>query len=252
MKRKSELKLKYVIRTSIVFISLLGGFLRAQDIPTTYKDASKYIDKRAKEIQKIEDQNIALNQFNALLDTATKCCPQQAAKIKASMGVVLLRANYSDSALKAFKEVLLDFSQLGDTSGLLNTLNNIGVIYKDLGMYDSAMFYQIKSLSQAEKFRIPDVSSQLLNIGNLYSHMQNSDKALTYFRKCMIEALKFKNYRVLANCYLSAGVEFKLLKSDSAHFYQNKALNLGKELGDSIVIANSLVNMARIHTQNSL
>jgi tetratricopeptide (TPR) repeat protein len=70
------------------------------------------------------------------------------------------------NALQAWKEALAIFSTTGNKVGASNMLNNIGVIYYNKSMEDSAQDYYLKSLKVAEEIKDTlRIATALTNVG---------------------------------------------------------------------------------------
>ncbi|MEO6315492.1 MAG: ATP-binding protein [Chitinophagaceae bacterium] len=71
-----------------------------------------------------------------------------------------------------------------DLSSVITAYGNLGAIYNQLGLPDSALFYLKKGLSYAKPVEGKiDLSSFYSNMGNVYYEKKEFDKALGYFQR---------------------------------------------------------------------
>ena len=133
--------------------------------------------------------------------------------------------NYYDQALKIKIEALGN-----DDPSIGITLNNIGIVYYQLGNngkaiehYEKALQVKIKQLGDQH----PRVSDSYFNIGSVYARDDNFDKAIAFFEKSI--AIDRKNEedqnRKLAH---------RLTSLSEAYFYKNK-LNLALKYGHQAI-----------------
>lgn len=97
-----------------------------------------------------------------------------------------IKGNYVE-ALQAWKEALEVFNAHGIKVGSSNMLSNIGVVYYNKSLEDSAQDYYLKSLKVAEELKDPlRIATALLNLGTVYSNKPATyDKALEYYLKAL-------------------------------------------------------------------
>ena len=96
-----------------------------------------------------------------------------------------LRKNYSNS-LKYFKMSLQIYKKQEDNVFQAHVYNDIGTVYYDLGIQDSALNYNTKSLALARKFGVGEAEGNaLLGLGKVYLAKQQLDKALRHFNSSL-------------------------------------------------------------------
>jgi len=128
-------------------------------------------------------------------------------------------------------------------------LNNIGVIYNNMGKYPEALDNYFKGYKIAEVIGDKKLQSSLLsNIGVVYDEQQNDDKAMEYYLKSKEIAQAENNKELLANNYNNMGGLF-IKKDDfkTALDYFLKALKIKQELGNKRSISNSLLNIGNLY-----
>lgn len=85
-------------------------------------------------------------------------------------------------ALEYSKEALELSIKLQYKRGLASSYNNLGVIFKNHGMYDRALDYYVKSVAINDSLKnIDGVAFSKNNIGTIYSVKGDSERALKYF-----------------------------------------------------------------------
>ncbi len=147
--------------------------------------------------------------------------------------------NYG-KALYHNKKSLYNSSKSGDSSFIVVDLHNLGLIYTNLEMYDSALLY----LRKTNKYEIlktgrPDPYS-LSNIGNVFIEQGEYDSALYYH----LEAYKYdmlddQKYLMCMDQQYISNTYFKLKQYEKAKSFANKSIKLAEELeATDIVIDN--------------
>jgi Signal transduction histidine kinase len=153
------------------------------------------------------------------------------------------------------KEFYLQCVQLSEgrneVGSLVNMYNNLGVIYTQLFMYDSARFYLNRAMKLGKPFeqtgRI-SLASTYNNMGNLYFKEKKYDDALYYFYHNRQEHLINKDLDGLwvANLNLAdAYIEKHLF--DSADRYAEEAMHLAQRLNSKSKEADTYAVMAKLH-----
>jgi tetratricopeptide (TPR) repeat protein len=122
--------------------------------------------------------------------------------------------------------------ELGDKSGEGADLNNIGVVYKNLGDYPKALDY----LKQALKIKkeIGDkrgIGNNLTNIGGVYQYLDDYPKALDYYQQALAIDKELGDKRGEGMDLTNIGVAYKYLGE-----YQKAK----KAFQDSVVIFENL------------
>lgn len=87
-----------------------------------------------------------------------------------------------------FKQVLKIFSQIGiaDRAGEAITLNNIGLVYKNLEQYNKALNHYEQALALFLQVINPLKKATVLNnIGELYLQLENYDKSFDYLQQSL-------------------------------------------------------------------
>jgi tetratricopeptide (TPR) repeat protein len=141
------------------------------------------------------------------------------AEILNSKGIVFLREEKFDQALKLFEEALHLRSAGGFGGGLgdAQTLNNIGVVYLKQRRYRQAEEPLRKSLDLSERIMgpsHPDITLTLGLLGKVYMHLGRYSAALDQYEKCLdilrnvrptLDARLAHTLQLIGDVYLKGG-----------------------------------------------
>jgi tetratricopeptide (TPR) repeat protein len=123
---------------------------------------------------------------------ATRAAAQKAS----DEGLALFKQQTAQSlqqAIVKLKEALVLWRQVGDKSGEAGTLNNIGLVYSDLGDKKQALQFYNPSLPLSRK--VGDKSGEattLSNIGLLYRDTKQPKQAITYLQQSVEITLQLR------------------------------------------------------------
>ncbi len=151
-------------------------------------------------------------------------------------------------AKKFYQQAAVLVREKGDIGSIISTYINLGVIYTQLNMYDSATYVLNEAMRMGEPYKKSmDLSSLYNNLGNLYFKKREFDTALEYFRD---------NYRThqaegnLSGFWVDnlniADVFTEQRVYDSALIYASKALRLAVQLDSKIKEADSYALLAKL------
>ena len=103
------------------------------------------------------------------------------AEINITRGNALFYSKGPEYGISSYKESYRLFSQAGDSAGLAKALNGLGVMFKKMAQYDSALTYYIQLVTLAEsKGYESTLGMGYLNLGILYQDLHELDKASHY------------------------------------------------------------------------
>ncbi len=149
-------------------------------------------------------------------------------------------------ALEKLKQVLEIYTQEGNRSGIIRTLNKIAVVYDAQSKYLKALeFYQeaFKN-AQQEKYN-ENISAIFSNIGLVYSQLGQYEQAIDFYQ----EALN-KNHPEKAKIFNNIGAIYHHLKEfPQALEYYQQALEVNRKNQDKIGIAKTLDNIGVIYRE---
>ena len=115
-----------------------------------------------------------------------------------------------------------------------NALRYIGIYYKNNGLYDKSLEFQLKSLKISEKLgNLKEVSGCYTNIANINYSQGLYDKAISFYMKSLKISEELKDKIGISNSYYNIGnVQSDLKQFDKAIEYYIKSLKISEELKD--------------------
>ena len=152
------------------------------------------------------------------------------------------------------KEFYLQCARISELGGkiptLINTYNNLAVIYTQLKQYDSSHFLLEKAVQLGKPLerqgRI-SLSSTYNNLGNLYFKEKKYDEALPYFRQNINKYLRESDLNGLWVARLNmADVYIEKRMFDSAALYAQSAMELAQRLESKSKEADSYSLLAKL------
>jgi len=148
---------------------------------------------------------------------------------------------YNEKALSIAKAT----SNMTFQSGILN---NLGNAYDKMGDKKIALTHKLQALALSEHAGDKkNTCSSLLNIGNLYKDIGDWTRANEFYEKALPLAENIKDEEVIGSTLLGLGeVQLKNKNSSIAKAYTNRALDMAKQKGLSILEANSWDNLSKI------
>jgi two-component system NarL family sensor kinase len=168
------------------------------------------------------------------------------AKLANTIGCYQLQKGNHDSAIFYFN-IGLSTAKVLKSEKIINAiLGNIGVSYSNKGAYAQALKYELESLSYYEQAKdMENVQRMNIVIGNTYYHMRQYKRALANFNKVYPVLRDMKSnmaaglFNSMALTYTDIGEYGKVLE------LQKKALEIHREQGDSLGVANTLNNLGK-------
>jgi len=154
-----------------------------------------------------------------------------------------------NKALKYFNKSLKISKKVNNKEGIATALNNMGIIYHNIGDIPKALEYFNKSLRiQEEIGDLYGVSWTLNNIGYIYENQYDVDKAKEYYNKALKNSENLNDRAGIVYSLNNIGYvyekENKLIK---ALEYYNNALKINNNLEDKSQISSSYLNIADIY-----
>lgn len=181
----------------------------------------------------------AIDYYLQSLDAARKLKNMEfeAAALTNLAGVYVEDMKQPQKAKEVYLECVTLNKQMGKANSLVKTYSNLGAIYDQLGLYDSALLFLEEGLRigkpLAEKGGA-DLSTLYNNFGNNWYFRKKYDKALVYFRDNYRQHLAEEGLAGkadlwfdalnMADCYSEKG------SFDSAGKYGDEALALARQL----------------------
>ncbi|MEM7106849.1 MAG: tetratricopeptide repeat protein [Bacteroidota bacterium] len=137
-------------------------------------------------------------------------------------------------ALEYSKEALELATLIDYQKGRAAALNNIGVVYKNQGVYDKALDNYIESIRISTN--LDDkllLASTMNNIGTVYSLKETYDKALIYYIESYETFVKLDKKEQMIGALNNIGNAYNVMgDEDKAMEYFDKAIKLTREIGN--------------------
>lgn len=144
--------------------------------------------------------------------------------------------------IEYFTRSLKIAEEIKDYKSMMNSYNNIGVIYYEQRNNEKAVEYYELSLKLAEKLNKKSaIAFALGNLGNVYNGLRQYDKALAAQNRCLKLTEEIGDKEGNANALHSLGVIYNDMEDyEKAIDYNTKAFKAYEELGDLQGISNTL------------
>ncbi|MEA5464586.1 CHAT domain-containing protein [Leptothoe sp. PORK10 BA2] len=157
-------------------------------------------------------------------------------------------ARWQESLAK-LEQALLLYQEIGDRSGEGTTLNNIGLVYDNLGQYPQALDYYNQALAI---FRdIGDRSGEgttLNNIGLVYRHLGQYPQALDYYNQAFAISRDIGDRSGEGITLNNIGAVYNNLgQYPQALDYYNQALAIRRDIGDRRGEGTTLNNIGAVY-----
>jgi len=163
----------------------------------------------------------------------------------------LYRLNEPDKTLGYAGEALQIAESIDNLRGVYVSLSNLGLGHRYKGNYYEAMVFQQKALDAARKLQSdPDIVQEYNRIGIIYKNLGLYNDALEYFLKAItiLEKIGDTNDGDIANLYNNLGnVYRKRGDLELALEFFFKTLKINKDLGDKEGYAYILNNIGNIY-----
>ncbi|MFY0688429.1 MAG: response regulator [Cyclobacteriaceae bacterium] len=131
----------------------------------------------------------------------------------------------------------------------IQSLNYMGVAYRNLGVFSRAFEKYIEALRLSEEYGDDEQRGySLINLGNLYLFQTNYQGAINYFIKGLDQAQELGNRRMQAYCYLNLGRSNQGIQAyGQAELYYEQAIALRKELNDEYGLIAVELDLAEVY-----
>ncbi|REG92917.1 ATP-binding protein [Flavobacterium aquicola] len=130
-----------------------------------------------------------------------------------------------------------------------NSLNNIGVVYEQMGDREKATEYSIKLINYQEKNKLkPLKPSPYSQLGNNLKFYKKYDEALVYFNKALKIETDLKNFSGMAICENNIGNLYDdLKKNKEAILHYEKGLGYAEKDNYKLLQTDLLTNAGRLY-----
>jgi len=152
-------------------------------------------------------------------------------------------------ALEYSKEALELAIKLHYKHGMASSYNNLGVIFKNHGMYDRALDYYIKSVAINDSLKNKDgVAFSKNNIGTIYSAKLDYEKALAYYLESyeIIKETDQQN-KIVGSLNNIGNVYVEMGNLDKALEYFNTSVKIYEKMGQNEKSFEPLNNLGNIY-----
>lgn len=171
--------------------------------------------------------------------------PKKFAGVMVDEGNAFLFLSRYDTALSTYDSARKIFTALNDIPGLVRTINNMGIIYKNYGRYREALGVYNKvielSLSESDSISLVDT---YINIGVVYVKQGNYPMALENFKRSLFYARQTGNRKQESISLMNSGVIYNKMKEyEKALDHYQQALAVSERMEDKVEISKCLTNI---------
>lgn len=179
----------------------------------TYLDFDK---TRTDEVISNLNKALEINR-NIKNDTVNAFCYYALAYCYRNIGDMKMAIQYQQMCLEAYTGIEL-------TKGMISSLNELGILYNNIGEYQKSIEHYLKGIKLAEQTNNKHLGGMLHNVALVYRILGKNNTAIKY----LLESLELKpDTATHYNNYLNIGVAYKAMGNDSlARSYYNKAMQI--------------------------
>ena len=236
-------------------INLSDGLLKALDTTSKVEKKAETTNTKAYELYLKANHTYDKRTDTDDTDKARKLLLQSielddtliAAKVK--LGISYSQMGNYDEAMKIYIPVLEQAENLGDTSGMGQTLGNIGIVHRNKGEYDTALEYYNKSLKIFEEIgNKRGMGLSLNSIGVVHWSKGEYDTALEYYDRSLKIQEELGDKAGMASPLGNIGsIHFNKGEYDTALEYYDRSLKIEEEIGDMYGMGRTLHNIGFVH-----
>lgn len=188
----------------------------------------------------------ALSYAQTFLDYASKVEDNlYMAKAQTLNGMIQFSRGYVETARAHFQKALELQEKRADAHGAANSLNRIGVTYRNDGKYLDAIAYYRRSIKlQREIGDSIGVARSLQNIANVHLDQGGYDRALNLLKQSMEIMASENEDHMIATVWNNMGVIYNNMgRTDSAIHAYSTGLKIRLDIGDEQGAATTLYNL---------
>lgn len=170
------------------------------------------------------------------------------ATVLSNRGLACQQNGDINSSLKNYLQSLsLSLSSKKDIPYYL--YNNIGIIYLEIGNYQTALKYFNFALRIEENSKLKiEQSYTIANIGRTYLYMEDFANAITYLGEALIIMKKFGDRQAESQIYCNLGKSYMKMRCfPEGVKYLNRALKYYREIGDSSSVGHTLCELGELY-----
>ena len=236
-------------------INLSDGLLKALDTTSKVEKKAETTNTKAYELYLKANHTYDKRTDTDDTDKARKLLLQAiklddtliAAKVK--LGISYSQMGNYDEAMKIYIPALEQAENLGDTSGMGQTLGNIGIVHRNKGEYDTALEYYDKSLKIFEEIgNKRGVGLSLNSIGIVNWNKGEYDTALEYYDRSLKIQEELGDKAGMASPLGNIGnIHFNKGEYDTALEYYDRSLKIEEEIGEMYGMGRTLHNIGFVY-----
>lgn len=154
-----------------------------------------------------------------------------------------------DSSLYYANQALRISKQEGFEDLEIQSINYIGVAYRNLSNFSKAFEKYLEALKLSEERSNGEQRGySLINLGNLYLFQTNFQGAIKYFIQALDQAQSLADKRMVGYCFLNLGRSYKgIAEYGQAELYYKQAIDLRGELGDEYGMLAAEIDLAETY-----
>ncbi len=155
----------------------------------------------------------------------------------------------TDSMYSFANEALEIAENIDYKKGIAEAYNNLGIYYRENGLYDEASKYHFRSLEIMESIGDKNGIARCYNlIGIIYYYLSDYDLSLKYYLKALDINIEQNDTKWIGGNSNNIGMIYEM-KGDyqKALEYYNKSLEINKQLGNKNWVANNYGNIGSLY-----
>ncbi len=167
------------------------------------------------------------------------------------MGISHYTKGDNEKAIKYFKKTLeINYSR-NDSSAISNMMENIGMIYQYISVYDSAMTYYVNSIRIRERLNHKRLFNSYCDMATLYEEMGDTVNQRKYLLQAreIIQNYTQPIYDNMAIWHNSWGDYLNLIgEKDSLEYHYSKTYEYSEAIGWKMGMATAAGNLAEVYS----
>lgn len=175
----------------------------------------------------------------------------KAAEVKGNLAYYLHQQGQIVAALNAHKEVAQLAQSQGNLPLLFYTYNNLGGLFSEIGLQDSAAAFYQRALTLSLQLKDDRLRAFALNnLAVLYETQNLLPYAQKYTREALAIRIALRDSSTLPNNFSNLGrLYHRQEQYDSAAYYYGQAYSVAALLGNPAAQATAASNLAALYTQ---
>ncbi len=164
-----------------------------------------------------------------------------------NLGNTYLAMNNIAEALHYHQATLQVRYFMNDSAGIATSIGNIGTLYYSARQYSKALKYYQTGLRMQQQLQHQEgIMRGLLNTGGAFAALKQYDSAAVYFEKLnqLCDSLQYYTYLTSGLNNLAEARALQKRIPEALALYQ-QSLKLSSEIGDSVIIASSILGLAQ-------